>query len=256
MSFVVNNFTFGEPQFPEEYDICYFARLKFMKMRLTLLFLTLNLLAELSCIAQPISLDQFFNTGSLQTASYCVYAIDAKSGEKIATSDQKSLSTASVMKLFTSAVALEMLGPDYTFSTTLAFSGIPDRQTGLLKGNLILKGGCDPAFYSSFFEGHYKLCFESWIAQMKKIGIKKIEGDLLLDLSALDRTSIPGGWNWDDIGNYYGAGVSALTFSDNLYDIHFSSPKTEGETGHHPLQESRNWRPYPGQRGSLIAQTR
>jgi D-alanyl-D-alanine carboxypeptidase/D-alanyl-D-alanine-endopeptidase (penicillin-binding protein 4) len=41
--------------------------------------------------------------------------------------------------------------------------------------------------------------------------------------------SIPGGWVWDDIGNYYGAGVSALSYSDNLYDIHFSSGKTEGE---------------------------
>ena len=51
----------------------------------------------------------------------------------------------------------------------------------------------------------------------------------MLDLSALDQPSIPGGWDWDDLGNYYGAGVSSLSYSDNLYDIHFSSPKTEGK---------------------------
>lgn len=198
-------------------------------MRFLLLFLSLYLHSVLSCFAQINSVDRFFNTGSLKTASCCIYAIDAKTGEKIAASEQKSLSTASVMKLFTTAVALDMLGPEFTFSTMLAYSGILDRQTGLLKGNLILKGGGDPAYYSSFFEDHYKQCFENWVAQLKKIGIKKIDGNLLLDLSALDRTSIPGGWNWDDIGNYYGAGVSALTFSDNLYDIHFYSPKTEGK---------------------------
>ena len=197
-------------------------------MRFLLLFLSLYLHPAITCFAQINSIDRFLNTGSLRTASCCIYAIDAKTGEKIAASEQKSLSTASVMKLFTTAVALDMLGPDYTFSTTLAYSGIPDRQTGLLKGNLILKGGGDPAFYSSFFEDHYMQCFENWVTQLKKIGIKKIDGNLLLDLSALDRTSIPGGWNWDDIGNYYGEGVSALTISDNLYKIHFSSSLTEG----------------------------
>jgi serine-type D-Ala-D-Ala carboxypeptidase/endopeptidase (penicillin-binding protein 4) len=200
-----------------------------MKMRLILLFLSLILHPEFCCFAQINSIDRFLNTGSLKTASCCIYAIDAKTGEKIAATEQKSLSTASVMKLFTSAVALDILGPDHTFSTSMAYSGILDRQTGLLKGNLILKGGGDPAFYSSFFEDHYRQCFDNWVMQLKKAGIKKIEGQLLLDLSSLNHESIPGGWNWDDIGNYYGAGVSALTFSDNLYDIHFSSPKTEGK---------------------------
>ena len=199
------------------------------KMRFLLPIFLLLLSPVLPGFAQNNPLDRFFNTGSLKTASYCIYAVDAKTGEKIAASEQKSLSTASVMKLFTTAVALDNLGPDYTFSTSLAYSGTIDRLTGLLKGNLILKGGGDPAFYSPFFEDHYKQCFENWIARLKKMGLKKIDGNLLLDLSALDRTSIPGGWNWDDIGNYYGAGVSALTFSGNLYDIHFSSPKAEGK---------------------------
>ncbi len=197
-------------------------------MRFLLLFLLLYFCQALSGFAQINSFERFFSTGSLKTASYSIYAIDAKTGEKIAASEQKSLSTASVMKLFTTAVALDLLGPDYTFSTSLFYTGVPDPKTGILKGDLILKGGGDPAFCSSFFVDHYKDCFENWIAQLKKTGINKIEGKLLTDLSSLDRTSIPGGWNWDDIGNYYGAGVSALTYGDNLYEIHFASPKTEG----------------------------
>lgn len=180
-------------------------------------------------VAENSPVDRFFLTKSLKTASYSIYAVDAKTGEIICETAQKSLSTASVMKLVTTAVALEILGPDYTFSTSLAYSGYIDPQNGTLDGNLILIGGGDPAFYSSFFEDHYKDCFEQWIKQLKNSGIKKINGNLLIDLSSMDRTSIPGGWVWEDIGNYYGAGVSALSFGDNLYDIHFSSPKTEGK---------------------------
>jgi len=182
----------------------------------------------LSGYAQNNSFERFFSTGSLKTASYSIFAIDAKTGEKIAASDQKSLSTASVMKLFTTSVALDILGPDYTFSTSLAYTGTLDSNTGILAGNLIIIGGGDPAFYSTWFKDHYKDCFDNWINQLKKSGIKTVDGRLLLDLSAMNEATIPGGWVWEDIGNYYGAGVSALTFGDNLYEIHFASPKAEG----------------------------
>lgn len=197
-----------------------------MKKYLLFILLFFNALQVINAQQNPS--DHFFNTEKLKTASYSIYAVDANTGSKIVETSQKSLSTASVMKLFTSAVALELLGPDYTFSTTLSYTGSINLQNNILIGNLILKGGGDPAFYSSFFEDHYSNCFENWIGELKKRGIKKINGNLLLDLSALPRASIPGDWGWEDIGNYYGAGVSALTFGDNLYSIHFSSSKTPG----------------------------
>jgi D-alanyl-D-alanine carboxypeptidase/D-alanyl-D-alanine-endopeptidase (penicillin-binding protein 4) len=172
--------------------------------------------------------DRFFNTGSLKAASYSIYAIDAHSGLTILETPQKSLSTASVMKLFTTAASLKILGPGYTFSTRLYQTGKLDRSTGILTGDLILKGGGDPAFYSSWFEEQYKDCFENWIGQLKKNGVQKINGNLLLDLSFTGHASIPGGWVWEDIGNYYGAGVSALTYKDNQYEVHFSSPAASG----------------------------
>jgi len=198
-------------------------------MRYTFLLLLLFSLSALSGQAQNNAIDSLLNAGSLKTGSYCIYAIDASTGQTIYSTPQKSLSTASVMKLFTTAVALEVLGPEHTFSTSLYYTGNLNIKTGILKGNLILKGGGDPAFYSSYFEDHYRGCFEKWVDQLKMSGIKQINGKILLDLSTLDRTSVPGGWDWDDIGNYYGAGVSALTFRDNTYSIHFSSPNTAGE---------------------------
>ena len=103
------------------------------------------------------SLDYLLRTEKLQTGSFSIYAMDAETGKTLYASPQKSLSTASVMKLFTTAVALDVLGPDYTFTTSLYYAGKID-QTGTLNGNLILKGGGDPAFYSSWFEDHYRDC--------------------------------------------------------------------------------------------------
>ena len=178
--------------------------------------------------AQTNSADHFFAAGNLKTASYSIYAIDAKSGVTICETAQKSLSTASVMKLITTACALEKLGPDYTFATSLYFTGTIDKQSGTLTGNLILKGGGDPAFCSAYFMEHYNHCFENWISQLKTFGIKKINGRLSLDLTSLALATIPGGWVWEDIGNYYGTGVSALSYKDNQYEIHLSSPKALG----------------------------
>lgn len=166
---------------------------------------------------------------ALRNAGYSVYVMDAMNGNVLYTTPQVSLVPASVMKIVTTAAALEILGGDFVFHTQLGLSGKVNPETGLLSGNLILKGGCDPAFYSEYFPEHYRGTFEDWATALSKAGIKSIQGNLIIDLSQMSGSSIPGGWLWEDIGNYYGAGVSALTYSDNYYKIHFSSPSEAGK---------------------------
>lgn len=164
------------------------------------------------------------------TASFSFYAIDANTGEVLAESPQKSLVPASVMKIVTSAAALEILGPQFRFRTLFGFTGKVGKETGVLNGDAVVKGGGDPAFYSRYFTDYYKGTFEEWADRMVSSGIKKINGDLIIDISYIGNSSIPGGWTWEDIGNYYGAGVSALNYFDNLYEIHFSSPQGVGKS--------------------------
>jgi D-alanyl-D-alanine carboxypeptidase/D-alanyl-D-alanine-endopeptidase (penicillin-binding protein 4) len=164
------------------------------------------------------------NGTSLQNASFSAYVIGAENGKVIYDSPQKSLVPASVMKIVTTATAMEMLGTDFEFHTRLGISGKANTETGQLDGNLILKGGCDPAFYSMYFPEHYKGTFEAWASALLKLGIKSIQGNFIVDLSYMNGSSIPGGWLWEDLGNYYGTGISALSYADNYYNIHFSSP--------------------------------
>lgn len=53
-----------------------------------------------------------------------------------------------------------------------------------------------------------------------------ITGQLVLDISVYGRQAIPDTWNYEDIGNYYGAGANGLSFRENLYKIVFQSPAT------------------------------
>lgn len=80
---------------------------------------------------------------------------------------------ASVMKLVTTFAALELLGPNYRWKTD-AYLGGP-LEGGVLKGDLILRGGGDP-----------KITVEQWQAFMAKLrtqGLDAVEGDLVLDRS-------------------------------------------------------------------------
>jgi D-alanyl-D-alanine carboxypeptidase/D-alanyl-D-alanine-endopeptidase (penicillin-binding protein 4) len=196
------------------------------KLRLLLFLILVN--AGFTANSQD-KITATLSQGAYKYSSFSIYAVEAESGNILYESPTKSLSPASTMKLVTTAVALDLLGADFRFETNLTYDGEINKEQKLLLGNLIIEGGCDPAFYSSYFVEEYKNTFENWAVAIKNLGINKVEGDLVIDLSALDRSAIPGGWIWEDIGNYYGAGVSALSYSDNLYKIHFRSPDESGK---------------------------
>ncbi len=180
------------------------------------------------CPAQE-KLTSLFSSKILNTASYSYYAIDEATGEVLTESPQMSLIPASVNKIATTAAALEILGPEFQFRTAIGYTGNVSTQSKILKGDVIIHGGCDPAFYSHYFKDYYAGTFEDWAKKISESGIKRIRGNLIVDVSAMNNATIPGDWAWEDIGNYYGTGVSAMTYSDNSYDIHLSSSEMEGQ---------------------------
>jgi D-alanyl-D-alanine carboxypeptidase/D-alanyl-D-alanine-endopeptidase (penicillin-binding protein 4) len=164
-----------------------------------------------------------------ETSLWALFAYNASTGKVIAETPQRSLTPASVMKLVTSATALELLGPEHRFVTTLKYSGKINYETGVLNGNIYLVGGGDPAFYSEYFKDHYTGLFEKWALLVRKSGISKVNGDIIVDASIIEEEAVPDGWAWSDIGNYYGAGVYGLTYADNLYKLHFRTGKYSGK---------------------------
>jgi D-alanyl-D-alanine carboxypeptidase/D-alanyl-D-alanine-endopeptidase (penicillin-binding protein 4) len=175
---------------------------------------------------QESPLETLLRDSSMIHAAASICIINAETGATVFEYRQdKSLAPASVMKLITSSVALEMLGPEYTFTTSVNYTGTINRN-GILKGNLIIMGGGDPVLGSPHFEDHYGDFLKRWTDDIRKLGIKKIEGKIISDDSWYDYLPVPSKWLWEDPGNYYGAGVYGLSVFDNTYEIHF---RTAGE---------------------------
>ena len=115
---------------------------------------------------------------------------------------------ASTMKLLTTATALEILGGNYRFETYLETDGIV--ADGVLKGNLYVRGTGDPTLGSQKVGN--KMFLYKWAQQMVRLGIKKIEGKVIADMSFFDGEATNPGWIWEDIGNYYAPGIFSIAY--------------------------------------------
>ncbi len=164
----------------------------------------------------------------LDHATVSCYAVHMPSGKVlIDENSDKSLVPASCMKLVTTATALHLLHPDSNFTTELAYDGFIDEK-GTLQGNLYIIGGGDPCLGSFRFvslENQIAL----WSLAAIDAGIKAIKGKVFGDASKWEEAMAVPSWQWEDLGNYYGAGASALSFHENAYFLWLKSGKQLGE---------------------------
>jgi len=162
----------------------------------------------------------------LQADSQCKYAsvsltvLDAKTGETVFTANPNmGLATASTLKTITSITAFNILGKDFQYQTQFGYSGSISAD-GTLNGDLIIKGAGDPTLGSWRYSGHHENdILMQLVAAIQKAGIKKINGHVVGDDSVFGTQSVPNGWIWMDVGNYYGAGTSGLCWRENQFDI-------------------------------------
>jgi D-alanyl-D-alanine carboxypeptidase/D-alanyl-D-alanine-endopeptidase (penicillin-binding protein 4) len=179
--------------------------------------------------AQAQSLQQKLQSAfsRLQQDSQCRYAsvsltvLDAKTGEAVfAANPDMGLAPASTLKTVTSATAFYMLGKDFQYQTQIGYTG--SINNGILNGDIIITGAGDPTLGSwRWEETKEKAELNVMVIAIKKAGIKTITGRIIGNESVFGTQSIPEGWIWQDIGNYYGAGTSGLCWRENQFDIKF-----------------------------------
>ncbi|KAF1032622.1 MAG: D-alanyl-D-alanine carboxypeptidase DacC [Pseudomonas sp.] len=152
------------------------------------------------------NLDRLLADPALQGASVSLMVRDARSGATLYQHNaQTRLTPASNLKLFTTAAAMDVLGPQYRFSTQLLSNGT--RQGALLNGNLYLRGLGDPTIQWADYQ--------ALAAQLANQGIRQVQGDLVFDDTWFDAERLGVDWSHDDETTYYGAQISALTVSPN-----------------------------------------
>jgi len=170
------------------------------------------------------------NKSTLIHGIWSLYVLDTESNRVLVdVNSQKTLAPASNLKILVSAVALDLLGEDKTFNTTLEYSGKIDKD-GILQGDLYIRGEGDPTLGSSEMSGVLSLdsLLDHWVHQITSKGIVRINGNIIADDSYLDYMPLSSGWYWSDIGNYYAANTSGLCINENLYHLYFKPGKWVG----------------------------
>ena len=157
-----------------------------------------------------------------------IHVADAATGAPLyAWNEDRLLLPASNLKLFTFALAMERLGPDYRFSTRVLLEP---------SGDLVLVGSGDPSLSGRVYP--YKKDtppgppldpIEELAAQIVRRGIRRIDGDVVGDDRLFPWVPYPPSWSVDDTERDYGAPVSALSLDDNAVAITIQPGLRTGE---------------------------
>lgn len=184
----------------------------------------------------PLPVKQLLQLPCMKGASFSLVAKEVSTGKTVFAYDTlRQMTPASVMKMITTATALEVLGESYRFPTVVAYDG--EIRDGVLQGNLYIKGSGDPSLGSSHFASdrsawtpEQNTFIPQWIEAVRKAGIRKIEGGIIADESVFDVEGTSLKWVQEDLGSYYGAGSYGISVFDNLYKLTVKP----GAVGHRP----------------------
>lgn len=163
-------------------------------------------------------LDDSFNEPTFANAFWGVVVRSLKTGEVIYKRNaDKLFIPASNMKLFTSAAALILLGPNYVYETDILANG--RIRNGKLEGDLIIQGSGDPTISNRFSFEKATNIFEIWADSLLANGVKEISGNIFGDDTVFDNIGLGKGWMQENETFWFSAPSGALSFNDNSIEI-------------------------------------
>lgn len=159
-----------------------------------------------------------------ESASVGIYIKDLRTGNIIAQNEaSKALVPASIQKAITTATALTILGPTFTFKTPVFLYGTKKESTW--EGNLVIESCGDPTIDSGLFKNRAPL-YRTIINGLKNEGISEITGKIIIYEPLLNPGQNPC-WEIEDTPWAYGAGLYGFNFMDNSYKLWPATGKTE-----------------------------
>src|SRR5713226_7323403 len=184
--------------------------------------------------------DALLGTAPANKGDWGLLIVDAESGETLFEKNADSYFVpASNMKLFTTALALARLVPDYLFHTTIETRGALSKE-GMLSGDLVLVGRGDPNLSNRKFPFESKEEFdgppEKVLAELADAvvakGVREVSGDVIGDDSYFPRERYPNGWEIDDMVWEYGAAISSIVVHDNTVTLTLTPGELAGSPVH------------------------
>jgi D-alanyl-D-alanine carboxypeptidase/D-alanyl-D-alanine-endopeptidase (penicillin-binding protein 4) len=186
----------------------------------------LMLVAGCSCPSPAqnnAAITAFIKNPSLKHAGIGIKVVEIETGKKVCSCNaDMALTPASTLKALTTATALEIFGPEYRFSTRIAYRGHISSQ-GMLEGDLLIVGSGDPTLGTSFLNDNREIFLRQWLDAIRKAGVKAISGNIIAVDDLYGYEGVSDRWTWGDIGNYYAAPVYGISVFDNAYRLYFKT---------------------------------
>ncbi|MBW3565996.1 MAG: D-alanyl-D-alanine carboxypeptidase/D-alanyl-D-alanine-endopeptidase [Acidobacteria bacterium] len=164
--------------------------------------------------------------GDLATrAKSSIKIIDLETGRVVAAhTPDNSIVPASNMKLFTTATAMEKLGRNFQFATTLWTRG--EVRNGVLEGDLRIVGSGDPTLGTRFNDDDGGRLFDEVVIMLKRAGIDAIDGNLIVEYGYFDSEWVHPSWPKDQLVYWYEAPISSPAIQEGtvIVRVHPTSP--------------------------------
>ncbi|MEP7110022.1 MAG: D-alanyl-D-alanine carboxypeptidase/D-alanyl-D-alanine-endopeptidase [Ferruginibacter sp.] len=189
-----------------------------------------------TCLSQPISgkldmaIQKLSTDDQFKHAIISLYIVDSKTGAVVFDKNsQLGLSPASCQKVVTGASAFEFLGKGFQYKTYIGYGGQVNQ--GILEGTLFVTGRGDPTSGSDRWSTTTEqVVLKKILNILHKNKIQSVAGGLVCEDSHFTNEPLPGGWVWEDIGNYYGAGAWGFNWRENQFDVTFRTGKTREDS--------------------------
>jgi D-alanyl-D-alanine carboxypeptidase/D-alanyl-D-alanine-endopeptidase (penicillin-binding protein 4) len=167
----------------------------------------------------------FERDSQLKHAISSLYVIDANTGQVVFDKNsQIGLAPASTQKIITSVTAFELLGKDYRYKTDFYLS----EKVGS-NSIIYIEPSGDPTLGSWRWEQTKEENVLHRITEAIRKQNRKISWPIIINAEGWNTESIPDGWIWQDIGNYYGAGANVLNWRENQFDLVLKSGSNVGD---------------------------
>ena len=200
---------------------------------------------------QSLAADMGFMAARIRSGQFGIMAVSLTRGDTLFSYNAGTpLLPASTMKILTTAVALERLGPKYQFSTDVLNDGTLDSD-GTIRGNVYLRGDGDPSLSGRYLRGGPEAPIKFLAEQLAARGIRHITGDVVGDASAFDDQLVPEGWLTRYLQSGYAARVSALSLNENLVWVTIGPDGVKLEPATSAIPLTSNVRTVAGRGGRL-----
>jgi D-alanyl-D-alanine carboxypeptidase/D-alanyl-D-alanine-endopeptidase (penicillin-binding protein 4) len=211
------------------------------------------------------------NAPALRGAHYGVYAVDTATGALLyARGGDAEIQPASTFKLVVGSAALDRLGPQFRFRTTLSLArprsaetpepsaSPPGPANSPVPATAAVPSATPappppprpwPPSLLLTFGGDPTLSRGDLVSATAALTGVAMRDEAYVDDSAFDLTPYPDGWTWDDFGQDYAPRVSAATLDENVIDVSVAPGSDVGEPAvisfkdGHPFQVSPAWPP-------------